>query len=104
MMTLASSELRVAKVLSCEFHPKADKLLVLKVKVGPEERTIVSGIRQWYKPEELVGKNVIIVANLAPRDIRGIKSQGMILSAEDKDGNLSVSGLERNIADGSEVR
>ena len=97
-------ELRVARVLSCEFHPKADKLLVLKMKVGPEERTIVSGIRQWYKPEELVGKNVIIVANLAPRDIRGIKSQGMILSAEDKDGKLSVSGLEREIADGSEVR
>ncbi len=97
-------ELRVGKILHCEQHPKADKLLVLKVKVGPEERTIVSGIRQWYKPEELVGKKVIIVANLKPVKLRGIESQGMILSAEDKDGNLSVSGLEKDIADGSEVR
>jgi methionyl-tRNA synthetase len=97
-------ELRVGKILHCEQHPKADKLLVLRVKVGPEERTIVSGIRQWYKPEELVGKKVIIVANLKPVKLRGIESQGMILSAEDKDGNLSVSGLHRDIADGSEVR
>jgi methionyl-tRNA synthetase len=100
----AKLELRVGKILHCEQHPKADKLLVLKVKVGPEERTIVSGIRQWYKPEELVGKKVIIVANLKPVKLRGIESQGMILSAEDKDGNLSVSGLEKDIADGSEVR
>jgi methionyl-tRNA synthetase len=100
----AKLELRVGKILHCEQHPKADKLLVLKVKVGPEERTIVSGIRQWYKPEELVGKKVIIVANLKPVKLRGIESQGMILSAEDKDGNLSVSGLHRDIADGSEVR
>ncbi|MGL4610295.1 MAG: methionine--tRNA ligase [Trueperaceae bacterium] len=100
----AKLELRVGKILHCEQHPKADKLLVLKVKVGPEERTIVSGIRQWYKPEELVGTKVIIVANLKPVKLRGIESQGMILSAEDKDGNLSVSGLHRDIADGSEVR
>jgi methionyl-tRNA synthetase len=100
----AKLELRVGKILHSEQHPKADKLLVLKVKVGPEERTIVSGIRQWYKPEELIGKKVIIVANLKPVKLRGIESQGMILSAEDKDGNLSVSGLHRDIADGSEVR
>jgi methionyl-tRNA synthetase len=100
----AKLELRVGKILQCEQHPKADKLLVLKVKVGPEERTIVSGIRQWYRPEELVGKKVIIVANLKPVKLRGIESQGMILSAEDKDGKLSVSGLEKDIADGSIVR
>jgi methionyl-tRNA synthetase len=100
----AKLELRVGKILHCEQHPKADKLLVLKVKVGPEERTIVSGIRQWYNPEELIGKKVIIVANLKPVKLRGIESQGMILSAEDKDGNLSVSGLEKDIDDGSEVR
>ncbi len=100
----AKLELRVGKILQSEQHPKADKLLVLKVKVGPEERTIVSGIRQWYKPEELIGKKVIVVTNLKPVKLRGIESQGMILSAEDKDGNLSISGLEKDIADGSEVR
>lgn len=100
----ARLELRVGKILQCQQHPKADKLLVLRVKVGPEERTIVSGIRQWYNPEALVGKKVIVVANLKAVKLRGIESQGMILSAEDKDGNLSVSGLDRDIADGSEVR
>ncbi len=100
----AKLEFRVAKVLKCEAHPKADKLLVLTVKLGPEERTIVSGIKQWYKPEEITGKNVIIVANLKPVKLRGIESQGMILAAEDKDGNLAISALDRPIADGSDVR
>lgn len=100
----ARLELRVAEVTACEPHPKADKLLVLTVQVGPEVRTIVSGIKQWYKPDELIGKKVIIVANLKPVKLRGIESQGMILSAEDGNGNLSVSALDRDIASGSEVR
>ena len=100
----AKLEFRVAEVINCEAHPKADKLLVFNVKLGSEERTIVSGIKQWYKPEELIGKKVIIVANLKPVKLRGIMSQGMILSAEDNDGNLSVSALDRDIASGSEVR
>ena len=100
----ARLEFRVAEVVKCEPHPKADKLLVLSVKLGSEERTIVSGIRQWYKPEELTGKKVIIVANLKPVKLRGIESQGMILAAEDAEGNLSVSALDRDIASGSEVR
>ena len=100
----AKLEFRVAEVVKCEAHPKADKLLVLSVKLGPEERTIVSGIKEWYKPEELEGKKVIIVANLKPVKLRGIESQGMILAAEDSDGNLSVSALDRDIASGSEVR
>ena len=100
----AKLEFRVAEVTKCEEHPKADKLLVLTCQVGPEERTIVSGIKQWYKPEEMVGKKVIIVANLKPVKLRGILSQGMILAAEDSEGNLSVSGLDRDIASGSEVR
>ena len=104
MEDFAKLELRVAEVVACEPHPKADKLLVLTVKLGPEERTIVSGIRQWYRPEELVGKKVIVVANLKPVKLRGTLSQGMILSAEDAEGNLSVSALERDIASGSEVR
>ena len=100
----ARLEFRVAEVVKCEPHPKADKLLVLSVKLGSEERTIVSGIREWYKPEELTGKKVIIVANLKPVKLRGIESQGMILAAEDDEGNLSVSALDRDIASGSEVR
>jgi methionyl-tRNA synthetase len=100
----AKLEFRVAEVVSAEHHPKADKLLVLHVKLGSESRTIVSGIKKWYTPEEMTGKKVIIVANLKPVKLRGIESQGMILAAEDKDGNLSISALDRNIASGSEVR
>ena len=100
----ARLEFRVAEVVKCEPHPKADKLLVLSVKLGSEERTIVSGIREWYKPEELTGKKVIIVANLKPVKLRGVESQGMILAAEDDEGNLSVSALDRDITSGSEVR
>lgn len=100
----AKLEFRVAEVISAEHHPKADKLLVLHVKLGSETRTIVSGIKKWYSPEELAGKKVIIVANLKPVKLRGIESQGMILAAEDADGNLSISALDRDIASGSEVR
>ena len=100
----AKLEFRVAEVVNCEAHPKADKLLILTCKLGPEERTIVSGVKQWYEPEELVGKKVIVVANLKPVKLRGVESQGMILAAEDSDGNLSVSALDKDIASGSEVR
>lgn len=100
----AKLNLRVGKILEAEKHPKADKLLVFKVKVGAEIRTIVSGIAKFYKPEELVGKNVVIVANLKPVKLRGIESQGMILSAAyDDDSHLvvvEVSGID----DGAEVR
>ncbi len=99
----ARLEFRVAEVVDVKPHPKADKLLVLSIKLGNEERTIVSGIREWYKPEELTGKKVIIVANLKPVKLRGVESQGMILAAEDETG-LSVATLDRDIASGSEVR
>ena len=74
------------------------------LKLGGEERTIVSGIKKWYDPSELAGKKVIIVANLKPVKLRGIESQGMILAAEDTEGNLSISALDKDIASGSEVR
>ena len=74
-------ELRVGTVLSCEAHPKADKLLVFKLDFGGEERTIVSGLAKYYKPDELIGQNVCAVLNLAPRKLRGIESQGMLLTA-----------------------
>ncbi len=74
---------------ACEKVEKADKLLKLEVDLGTEKRTIVSGIALHYKPEEMVGKQVIVLANLAPRAMMGTESQGMILMAEDADGKLS---------------
>ena len=75
-------ELRVGKVLECTDHANANKLLVLKVDLGNGDvRQIVSGIKQWYAPADLVGKNVIIVANLAPAVLRGVESRGMLLAA-----------------------
>ena len=75
-------DLRVGTILSAEKHPKADKLLVFQVKMGTEKRQIVSGVAQHYKPEEMVGKKVIVVANLKPRALRGMESKGMILFAD----------------------
>lgn len=102
--SFAALELRVALVTHVEPHPKADKLLVLTVSLGSETRTIVSGIRAHYTPEQLVGKKVVIVANLKPVTLRGIESQGMVLSAEDPDGSLSVVTVDRDPVPGAEVR
>jgi methionyl-tRNA synthetase len=81
----AKIQFKVAEVIACEKMEKADKLLILKVKVGEEERTIVSGIAQHYQPEELVGKRIVIVANLKPTKLRGVLSEGMLLAASDAD-------------------
>ena len=102
--TFAACDLRVGTVTACEAHPKADRLLVLTVQVGTETRTIVSGIRAHYDPEELVGRTVVVVANLKPVKLRGIESQGMVLSAEGPDGRLSLLSLDRAAPPGSEVR
>ena len=79
----AKLELRVATVLSCAAHPNADKLLVLQIDLGTEKRQICAGLRQHYAPEQLVGKQIVVVANLAPRSMRGEISQGMLLAATD---------------------
>ncbi len=98
-------DIRVGKVLECQKVPKADKLLQFRIDDGLGGRTIVSGIAKHYTPEELVGKNVCFVANLAPRKLKGIESQGMILSAEDADGRLIViTPAADGIAPGSEVK
>jgi methionyl-tRNA synthetase len=76
-------QLRVGTVRSAEAHPKADRLLVLKVDLGDEERQVVAGIRAHYDPATLVGRQVVLVANLAPAIIRGVESQGMVLAAAD---------------------
>ena len=80
----AKLELRVATVLECKVHPNADKLLVLQMDIGGgEKRQICAGVRAYYQPEQLVGKQVIVVANLEPRQMRGEISQGMLLAATD---------------------
>ena len=96
-------DIRVGTVLECTKVPKADKLLCFKIADGLENRTIVSGIAKYYKPEDLVGKQVCFIANLPPRKLKGIESQGMILSAMDYDGSLSVATVEREVKPGSEV-
>ena len=96
-------DIRVGTVLECTKVPKADKLLCFKIAYGLENRTIVSGISKFYKPEELVGKQVCFIANLAPRKLKGIESQGMILSALNYDESLSVITVDREVKPGSEV-
>ncbi|MGI6175920.1 MAG: methionine--tRNA ligase [Christensenellales bacterium] len=97
-------DLRVVKVLHCEVLQGSDKLLKLTVQMGEETRNVVSGIREWYAPEQLVGKNVILVANLKPAKLRGELSEGMILSAEDTNGNLSVvTTLDEAFENGAKV-
>lgn len=99
------AELRVGKVVECEKVPKADKLLCSKIDVGEGRlRTVVSGIAKYYSPEQMVGKNVVLVSNLKPVKLRGILSEGMILCAEDKDGRLSVISPDGDVAPGGEVR
>ena len=98
-------DIRVGKVLECEAIPKMKKLLKFKIADGLENRTIVSGIAQHYQPEELVGKQVLFIANLAPRQFKnGLVSEGMILSAENFDGSLAVTSLLKEVAPGSEVK
>ncbi|HTC00289.1 MAG TPA: methionine--tRNA ligase subunit beta, partial [Ferruginibacter sp.] len=99
----AKIDLKIATILSAEKVEKADKLLKLEVDLGFEKRTIVSGIAMHFKPEELIGKQVVVVANLAPRKMRGIESNGMILLAEDTDGKLHFVSPETVIQSGSGV-
>jgi methionyl-tRNA synthetase len=99
----AKLEMKAATVTACEKVAKADKLLKLEVDLGTEKRTIVSGIALHYSPEEMVGKQVIVVTNLAPRKMKGIESQGMILTAEDSNGKLQLLKPENLVAPGSGV-
>jgi methionyl-tRNA synthetase len=99
----AKLDLRVATVKTCQRVPKADKLLHLELQVGSETRTVLSGIAQHFEPEQVVGRQVLYLANLAPRVMRGIESQGMILMAEDADGKLHFMQPEKAINDGASV-
>ena len=95
--------LKVGKVVEASAHTNANKLLVLKVDIGGGEvRQVVSGIKQWYAPEQLVGKSVILVANLAPAQLRGVESQGMVLAASSGDQVILLSP-EKEATPGSKV-
>jgi len=96
-------QLRIGEVLSCEEVKKSKKLLCSKVKIGSEVRQIVSGIKAQYSPEDMVGKKVVVVTNLKPAKLAGIESQGMILCAEDAEGNLSLITSEKDFPHGAEI-
>jgi methionyl-tRNA synthetase len=95
-------ELKVAKVIECVKVEKSKKLIKLKIKVGEKEKQIVAGIAEYYKPEDLIGKNIIIVDNLKPSKLMGIESQGMLLAAK-KNGKLTIVTTENDIPDGADV-
>ena len=101
--TFLKLDIRVGKVLECQAVPKADKLLRFLIDDGMGTRTIVSGIAKYYKPEDLVGKQVCFIANFPPRKLKGVESQGMILSAENPDGTLTVISPADTLATGSKI-
>ncbi len=100
----AKLDIRTAVILEAEKMKKADKLLKLKVDVGFETRTVVSGLAQHFKPEDIIGKKVLLLANLAPRKLRGVESQGMILTAEDGEGNLYFVNAEGEVGSGHTIQ
>jgi len=95
-------DLRIATVKSAEVHPNADRLLVLKIDVGGEERQIVAGIRASYDPAAILGKQIVVVFNLEPANLRGLESQGMLLAARDGD-RVVVLTPQAPVASGSKV-
>jgi methionyl-tRNA synthetase len=101
--TFSSLDLRVGTILSAEKMPKADRLLVLKIDTGLDQRTIVSGIAEHFSPEEIIGKKVCVLMNLEPRKLRGVESEGMLLMATDPEGKLSFMSPEEAVAAGSHI-
>ena len=99
-------DLRVAEVIAAEDHPNADKLLKLRLRVGEDEKQICAGMKAWYRPEEMVGKRLVIVNNLEPRKLRGEVSEGMLLAAEDEaSGNPTLVTVEASdFPSGGKVR
>ncbi len=95
-------DLRVAEVLDVEDHPDVDKLYVLRVKIGDEEKTIVAGVKQHYSKEELVGKKIIVFTNLKPAVLRGVKSEGMLLAASEGD-DVVLLTPDRDIDSGAKI-
>ncbi len=100
----AKMDIRTAKILHAEEMPKVDKLVKLTVDLGMEQRTVIAGIAKHYKPEELVGRKILLLANLAPRKLRGVESQGMILAAEDNDGKMCLATAGEDMEAGFPVK
>jgi len=100
-------DIRVAKVVEVSEHPNADKLLCIKIDLGGETRQIVAGVKEYYAPEALVGKQIAVVTNLQPRKVRGIESNGMLLAAVDSEGgkmrDVVVLSPDREVPNGSPV-
>jgi len=98
-------DIRTGTILEAERVPKTDKLLKLKIDTGIDQRTVVSGIAEYYKPEDIIGQQVSILVNLAPRKIKGIESQGMILMAANTNGELSfISPTKTGFHNGSDIK
>ena len=97
-------DIRTATILEAELVPKTKKLMKLKIDTGIDKRTIVSGIAEYYKPEEVIGKQVAVLVNLEPRVLKGIESKGMILMAEDADGSLKFVSPVSLVKNGSEIK
>jgi methionyl-tRNA synthetase len=95
-------DIRVARIKEAQEHPNADKLLVLKLDTGAEERQVVAGIKNFYKPEDLLGKKVIAITNLESAKIRGVESAGMVLVASDEN-ILALLAPEKDIKEGSKI-
>jgi methionyl-tRNA synthetase len=96
-------DIRVGTIVSAEKVKKTKKLLKIELDTGIDKRTVVSGIAEFFKPEDIIGQQVSVLVNLAPREIKGIESQGMILMAEDKDGSLSFVAPNKEVSAGSEI-
>ena len=96
-------DLRTAKILSVEDHPNADKLFVLKISFGDEEKQLVAGIKGQYSKEDLIGKTIIVIKNLEPAELRGVKSEGMLLAAEDNE-KIVLLTTEKEIKENSKIR
>ena len=95
--------LRIGEVVGVDDHPNADKLYVLKVRLGEEERQLVAGIKSYYSPDALLGKKIVVITNLKPAVIRGVESQGMLLAADSGE-VVSLLTVDKDVPPGSEVR
>lgn len=100
----AKMQFQIGEIIACEEIPKSKKLLCSQVKIGSQVKQIVSGIKAWYKPEEMVGKKVMVIVNLKPAKLAGLLSEGMLLCAEDADGNLALMVPEKDMPSGAEIR
>ena len=96
-------QFQVGEIISCEAVPKSKKLLCSQVKIGSQVKQIVSGIRKYYTPEEMVGKKVMVLVNLKPAKLAGVLSEGMLLCAEDAEGNLALMTPEKAMPSGAEI-